>query len=72
MLLWQEFYLSGALPPPPWPILLYVYTIQYTYSHWEEGELAREKVKRAIVHNTGRKYQHKGLYLQTINSFKHQ
>jgi hypothetical protein len=57
----QVFYLSEAPsppmtnPPPP----KYMYTIQYTYSHREEGgELTREKVRGAIVHKASRKYKH--------------
>jgi hypothetical protein len=35
-------------------------TPQYTYSHreGEQEELTREKVRGAIVHKAGRKYQH--------------
>jgi hypothetical protein len=36
------------------------------------GELTKEKVRGAIVHKAGRKYQHDCLYLQSINSIKHQ
>jgi hypothetical protein len=36
------------------------------------GELTREKVREAIVYKAGGKYQHDRLYLQSINSFKHQ
>jgi hypothetical protein len=34
------------------------------------GELTREKVRGAIVHKAGRKYQHDRMYLQSINSSK--
>jgi hypothetical protein len=33
----------------------------YTYIHWEggrEGKLTREKIRGAIVHKAGGKYQH--------------
>ncbi len=53
---------------------VYVNTV-HTYSHregGEGGELTREKVRGAIVHNAGRKYQHDWLYLQSINFIKHQ
>jgi hypothetical protein len=36
------------------------------------GELTREKSRGAMLHKAGRKYQHDGLYLQSINSIKHQ
>jgi hypothetical protein len=55
------FYLSEA----PSPYTLYT-CIQYSYSHKEGGtweELTREKVRGAIVHKAGRKYQHDWLYL---------
>jgi hypothetical protein len=59
------FYLSEAPSPLMTFILHPLYTlytcIQYTYSHREGvtgGELTREKVRRAIVHKAGRKYQH--------------
>ncbi len=76
-------YLSEAPSPPmtPYPSPPYtLYTcIQYTYSHKEKGggvgggELTREKVRGAIVHKAGRKYQHDWLNLRSkINSIKHQ
>ncbi len=47
--------------------------IQYAYSQGKgRGELTREKVRGAIVHKAGRKYQHDWLYLQSLNSIKHQ
>ncbi len=44
-----------------------------TYSHTDGGgELTREKVRGAIVHKAGQKYQHDWLYLQSISSIEHQ
>ncbi len=67
------------LSPPmtPYSPNYILYTcIQYTYSHREgggdSGELTREKVRGAIDHKIGRKYKHDWLYLQSINSIKHQ
>jgi hypothetical protein len=59
----QMFYLSEAPHPSYKPILPPLYTlymcIQYTNSHREGGgKLTREKVRVAIVHKAGRKYQH--------------
>jgi hypothetical protein len=52
--------------------------IQYTYSHkeggkWGEGSYpeTREKVRGATINYADRKYQHDGLYFQSINSNKH-
>jgi hypothetical protein len=55
-------YLSEAPSPPMTPYTprytLYA-CILHTYSHREGGgELTREKVRGAIVHKAGRKYQH--------------
>jgi hypothetical protein len=54
-----------------------VYTrIQYSILiHTGKGEgreLTSEKVRGAIVHKAGQKYQHDSLSLQSINSIKHQ
>jgi hypothetical protein len=38
----------------------------------KEGGSTSEKVKRPLVHKKSRKYQHDWLYLQSINSIKHQ
>ncbi len=57
------------LPPP----LHTVYVS--TYSHRERGEggeLTSEKVRGTMLHKAGRKYLHDWLYLQSINSIKHQ
>jgi hypothetical protein len=74
----QVFYLSEApsssydtIPPPLHTV--HVYTVLYTYSHREgRGELTKEKVRGAIFHKANRKYQHDRLYLQSVNSIKHQ
>jgi hypothetical protein len=66
----QVFYLYES----PLPYTTYT-CILYAYSYREGGmggELNREKVRGAIVHKAGRKYQHDWLYLQSINSIKHQ
>jgi hypothetical protein len=55
----QEFYLFEALSPPkpPYPPPL-LHTVN-VYSHMGRGgKLTREKVRGAIVHKAGRKYQH--------------
>ncbi len=65
------FYLSEA------PSLL-IHTVQYKFmplylfTH-EKGRRGEDnQVRRALVHKRGRKYQHDRLYLQSINSIKHQ
>ncbi len=61
-------------PILPLPYTLFTCT-QYTYSRREGGrggELTREKVRGTMVHKAGRRYQHDWLYLQSINSIKHQ
>ncbi len=50
------------------PILLPPYTL---YTWGEELKLNSEKVRGALVHRAGRKYQHYWLYLQSIISIKH-
>ncbi len=67
----QVFYLSEAPSPPMTPYFPPPYTqykcMQNTYAHREGGrgtvELTREKVRWAIVHKSGGKYQHDWLYL---------
>ncbi len=71
-----------CLRPPPllWPHNPPPYTlytcIQYNYSQRggvrRGGEVTRDKIRGAIVHKAGRKYQHDWLYLQSINSIKNQ
>ncbi len=71
-------YLSEAPSPPmtPYSATPYtLYTCVYTYSHREEdegGELTREKVRGAMLHKAGWKYQLDWLSLQSINSIIHQ
>ncbi len=69
-----------CLRPPPlrWPHTpslpihnVYLYTV-HLFTQGRGGELTREKVSGAIVHKAGRKYLHNWLYLQSINSIKHQ
>ncbi len=58
----QVFFLSEARSPPmiPYspPHAVYVYTV-HLFTHGSVGgELTKEKVRGAIVHKAGRKYQH--------------
>jgi hypothetical protein len=54
------FYLSEAPFTPPLTHCVYVYTV-YLFTQGGGGvELTREKVRGAIVHKAGRKYQHDG------------
>jgi hypothetical protein len=67
----------GSSPHTPPPYTLHTCIIQYTYSRrvggkGGVGKLTREKIRGAIVHKAGRKYQHDSLYLQSIISNKHQ
>ena len=67
--------LSEAQNPIPCsPFLtVHVYTI-YLFTQGREAGVwswTREKVRKATVHNFGRKYQHDWLHLQSINSYKH-
>jgi hypothetical protein len=57
--------------PPLHTVFVYMYIVQYTYSYKEGArgvELTWKKVRGAIAHKAGRKYQHEWLYLQSINS----
>ncbi len=63
-------------PPPPPIHTAYVCTrTVYLFTQGggggERKELTREKVRGAIVHKAGRKYQHGWQYLQSIHSIKH-
>ncbi len=65
-------------PVPSFDPILPPYTlhtcIQYIYSH-REGERRRanqREAREAMLHEAGRKYQQDWLYLQSINSIKHQ
>ncbi len=64
----QVFFLSVAPSPPMTPYspppLHTTYTV-YLFTQGGRGELTREKVRGAIVHKAGRKYQHDWLYLQS-------
>jgi hypothetical protein len=58
------------------PYILYTcIQLQYTYLHREGGKDGRVEPERRLegkqVTKLGRKYQHDGLYLQSINSDKH-
>ncbi len=78
----QVFYLSEAssasMTPysPPLTHCIRVYSILIhtgTGKGGGVGELtrSRKKVRGAIVHKAGRKYQHDGLYLQSIKVYRH-
>ncbi len=59
-------YMLSAQPDPlPTTYLL-------TQGRRRGGWLTSEKVRGALVHKKGRKYQHDWLYLRSINSIKHQ
>jgi hypothetical protein len=45
--------------------------LKKTQGGGEGEELSREKVRGAMFHKAGRKYQYDWLYLQSINSIKH-
>jgi hypothetical protein len=68
-------YLSEA-PSPPVTLIppslhtVYVYTV-YLFTQGRGGELTKDKVRGAIVHKGGQKYQHDWLFLQSMNSVKH-
>ncbi len=66
-----------CLRPPPllWPHtppLSHCIRVYGIHREGVGGELTREKVRVAIVYKAGRKYQHDWLYLQSVNSIKHQ
>jgi hypothetical protein len=62
--------------PPPHPPPLHSHTLSAYTVHllWEGGRGGgcQREGRRATVHKRGRKYQHDWLYLQAINSIKHQ
>ncbi len=62
---------QNTLPPSPYP--LYIKCLLIQYSHREGGgELnKREEERGKQFTKLGQKYQHDGLYLQSINSYKH-
>jgi hypothetical protein len=61
-----------ANPPPPPYIPVYLFTQGRGGGGGGGGRWPSEKVRGAIIHKRGRKYQHDWLYLQSINSFIHQ
>ncbi len=62
---------QNPIPLPPFPHC----SIQYAYSHREEGDAGRAETERRLegqqFTKLGRKYQHDWLNLQSINSDKH-
>jgi hypothetical protein len=67
-------FLSEAPRTPPSSPLVHTGRIYAQFPiHTGKGEMwTNEKVRGALVHTRGRKYQHDWLYLQSINSIKHQ
>jgi hypothetical protein len=66
-------YLSEA-PSPRYTLYKYIPlspVLTHTEKGGREGRSTSEKVRGALVHKRGRKYQHDVLYLQSINSIKH-
>ncbi len=59
-------------PRTPYPLPLHTVDVSFAQGRGEGRELnQREKVRGAKVHKLGRKYQHDGLHLQSINFDKH-
>jgi hypothetical protein len=56
----------------PFPATHCLYILYSYFGNGEGGEMNQREVRKAIVHKAGRKYQHDCLYLQSINSIKHQ
>jgi hypothetical protein len=75
---WRRQVFIGLRPrsPPPTPVTHWMNTDPCTYSHRDGGgrgvRWTSEKVRGALVHKRGQKYQHDWLGLQSINSIKHQ
>ncbi len=64
-------YLSEApdlLPPPL--LTVWIHTPVFIHIGGGGDRWTRQKVRGALVHKRGRKYQHDWLYLQSINSIK--
>ncbi len=60
-------------PILPTPHTVSVCTLYSILIHTGKGgELTRERVRGSMLHKAGSKYQHDWLYLQSINSIKHQ
>ncbi len=61
--------------PPCYTLYKYITLYLFTQGRGEGGwgwMRTSEKVRGALVHKRGRKYQHDWLYLLSINSIKHQ
>jgi hypothetical protein len=54
-------------PPPCYTLYKYIPLYLFTHGKGEGGRLSSEKVRRALVHKRGRKYEH-----DCVNSIKHQ
>ncbi len=66
------FYLYEAPSLPMTPYSGVYIILIHTWKGGGGGELTRDKVRGAIVHKAGQKYQHDWLYLMFKNSIKHQ
>jgi hypothetical protein len=69
---WGSLSSYDPIVPPLHNVYVYYTVYLFTQGRVGGGELTREKVRGAIVHKAGRKYQHYWLYLQSINFIKHQ
>ncbi len=65
---WRQVFICLRSPLPP------CYTLYEYTPGWRGGggRWTSEKFRGALVHKSGRKYQHNWLYLQSINSIRHQ